>query len=159
MSRLSLHASGCLSVVLIVLLTGCNAHALTAHMADAASKDIAGHWRISEVVDVAPIAGVDDQGLTKILGRPLVVGSQSIDFEGATCGAPLYTQKQESTTAFFQQYNIATPTNWPARVQQVSVRCDTSLLVGPYILRGTDLYFFWRGMLLRATRSDPPAAR
>lgn len=159
MSRLSIHASGCLSVVLMVLLMGCNAQALTARKTDAASNDIAGHWRIAEVVDVAPIAGVDDQGLTKILGRPLVIGSQSIDFEGAKCGAPLYTQKQENTKAIFQQYNIGTPTDWPARVQQVSVRCDTSLLVGPYMLRGTDLYFFWRGMLLRATRPDLPAAR
>ncbi len=133
-------------VILALFLTS------LAYGSDSKLSRIEGKWIIQEVVDVAPIAGIDDTELTAMVGQVLSIGSNEITFQKRVCKTPSFSWSHKNSQAFFRRYKMQIPKGWRILVDRLDVQCDAAETIGPFILNGQDMLFVWYGALLRANK-------
>ena len=131
-------------IVLALLLTS------LAYGSDSKLSIIEGKWIIQEVVDVAPITGLDDAQLAAMVGQVLSIGSNEITFQKRVCKAPTFSWSHKNSQAFFRRYKMQIPKGWQFLMDRLDVQCNAAETIGPFILHGQDILFVWYGALLRA---------
>ena len=131
-------------VVLALLLTS------LAYGSDSKLSNFEGKWIIQEVVDVAPIAGLDDAQLAAMVGQVLNIGSDEIIFQKRVCKTPSFSWSHQNSQAFFRRYKMQVPKGWRVLVDRLDVQCNAAETIGPFILHGQDILFVWYGALLHA---------
>jgi hypothetical protein len=113
---------------------------------------IEGNWTIKEIVDVAPISGLNDNELQALLGGVVTVSSEKIEFGSRICDAPSLKLSHGRQKAFFREYRIHTPHNWSGTIDRIDIRCAPPHTFGPLLVNGENMLFVWYGALVRASR-------
>ena len=112
-----------------------------------------GEWVVRSVIDVAPVAAIDDAQLKSIEGKKLNITSQEISFEDKICETPIIKWSRHKPIKFFDSYRIDIPKNWNTKVYIADIECARPYSFGPILLDKTRILFVWKGALLEATRN------
>ena len=108
-----------------------------------------GTWKISRVLDVAPIAAIDEKGAEKLIGTTLQIQKTSFSILGGDgCSTPTYRQEVETRSEYYKAYKMTgNPLKLPATVRTINASCTTLVPRGP-----NHLIFEWDGFFFEATR-------
>ena len=119
-------------------------------LACAGSPIPSGDWKVTEVLDYAPVVGLDDSGVERLKGQLIHFDSNRISFAERTCEQPVSTRARRPTASFFRAYRIKAPKGWQRTADQVDVRCSGTDTMGPFLVNGNQMLFVWYGVLVKA---------
>jgi hypothetical protein len=123
---------------------------------ESGTERVLGKWVVRNVVDVAPVAGLDDAELTAITGRVINFSSDEVLFQKRVCKKPTFTWSHKSPQGYFHSHKIKAPRGWRTPVDQLDVECAPPDTIGPFLLNGQDMMFVWYGALLHVHKETAP---
>lgn len=112
-------------------------------------------WVVADVVDSAPVTGLDDAQAAALVGQAVAFGPDAISFERAACASPRVTRAHKPAARFFRDHRIAAPSAWRKAVDWWEVKCAGPETIGPFLVDGGDMLFVWYGVLLHARPAAP----
>jgi hypothetical protein len=71
-----------------------------AALAEDPNADIYGKWKIKAVIGMGAETSMNDRQIQRIIGKPLLISADKIEFNGRTCH-PHYQRSREETTQHF----------------------------------------------------------
>ena len=107
-------------------------------------------WVVAEVLDSAPVTGLDDAQAAALAGEPVTFGVDRISFEQVVCREAQIVRKHQPTARFFRDYRIKAPPGWSRQAEWWEARCRGADTIGPFLVNGNDMVFVWYGVLLHA---------
>jgi hypothetical protein len=147
-----LHTSGRLVAVTALF-------ALVTHTAQAKKPekdaDILGTWTLTKVLDSADVASLTDQQAAALVGKLMVVGRDSVMFDGEPCRAPELTRHREDAAKYMREgYHARVGyLGLPDTITVIDLDCTEAFLKGK-----EKIVVFWQGYFYDAMR-QPPAKR
>jgi hypothetical protein len=143
----------CTVILFALFITSC------VYGSNTSAKKVEGTWVVQDVVDVAPVAGLDDAGLAAVVGKKISFSAAEIVFQQRQCKTPTLSWSHGKPQDFFSSYKIQTPKDWNTPVDRLDVQCASEHTIGPFLLRGQDLLFVWYGALLHAQKEKTSTSK
>lgn len=114
-----------------------------------------GNWQVQGVISSAPITGIGDVEIKKLIPSPLNISSSVLSFANQTCENPVFTDPKANIQAdFFDFFNLPTNSAWVKNTTLIKVECANPLAFGPILLKGDTLGFVWYGVFFEATKKQ-----
>jgi hypothetical protein len=124
------------------------------HAATIAS--LIGNWRVTSLLDAAPIADMTrEEAKKRVVGKDLIFKKSSITLGADVCQQPILTEAKKKTFDLFYHGYRADPVNLrlPENVTEISVNCKNDSEVDNfYTARKDRLVFYWHGFFFEAVR-------
>ncbi len=111
-----------------------------------------GTWKISRVLDVAPIAAIDEKGAEKLIGTTLQIQKTSFSILGGDgCSTPTYRQEVETRSEYYKAYKMTgNPLKLPATVRTINAAAQPSCHGDPTTLSSNGTVFSSKQLALES---------
>ncbi len=137
------------SIALIMFFVSFNA------ISAESQSDIFGKWKITAVLDSAEVSGLSDQQAKKLVGAPIIISPDHLEFNGMTCKSPTYERTIEDTAVHLREkgHVSSAKLHLPNPVTVIDAKCTFI-----YLKRKNRIVMQWDGVYFDASKQPGPVA-
>jgi hypothetical protein len=112
-------------------------------------QEIIGRWKFTEVVDLAEMASIDENGARRLLGHIMTIGKDGARFDGEVCQPPDFATKRVEPNLYLQREAGVdnSKLRLPNPVTVVDISCTQV-----YLRKPNRAVIFWNGFFFDAVR-------
>ena len=113
------------------------------------NSDIFGLWKITAILDSADISGLSDLQAKRLIGMPVVINPDHLEFNGMTCKSPTYQRTVEDTAVYLREKGHVSSVNLhlPNPVTVIDAKCTFI-----YLKRKNRIVMGWDGVYFDAVK-------
>lgn len=111
-----------------------------------------GVWTINKELTAAPIVGISDEEATALIGRPLTIDAEKIEFQNKSCVYKSIEDKKQTVAKFLRLYSLDADTTFPENTTVLNLDCEGDLALEHLLTNRDTLWLVWHGVLLQASK-------
>lgn len=126
--------------------------ALAACSSNSDPHSLQGVWTIDKELTAAPIVGISDEEVAALIGQPLTINTEKIEFQNKSCVYKSIKDNKQTVAEFLRFYSLDAGTKFPENTTVLNLDCEGGLAIEHLLTNKDTLWLVWYGVLLQASK-------